>query len=136
MIRQAILCLDDEVIIVEALRQELKEKFGGLFRYETALSSIEAEELLGELSSEGVRVILIISDWLMPGMKGDEFLALVKERHPEIRAIMITGHADAAAIARVLGGGLADCVLHKPWNSAELTGAVERCLRGIGGEVD
>jgi len=134
MTKQAILCVDDEAIIVMSLSQEIRSHFHDRFIYETALSAEEAFSIIDELTKEGIRLIMVISDWLMPGMKGDEFLALVKERHPEIRAIMITGHADATAIARVLGGGLADCVLHKPWNPAELTDAVERCLRGVGGE--
>ena len=63
--RQAILCLDDEVIIVEAMRQELRGYFGQRFLYETALSAGEARNVLEDLVDEGVKVILIISDWLM-----------------------------------------------------------------------
>ncbi len=126
--RQAILCLDDEVIIVEAMRQELRGYFGQRFLYETALSAGEARDVLEDLVAEGVQVILIISDWLMPGTKGDEFLDEVRKRYPGLRAILVTGQADEAAIERVERENLAECVVRKPWKAEELTRAVDRCI--------
>lgn len=126
--RHAIVCLDDEIIIVEAMRQELRERFGKRFLYETALSADEARDVLSGLVEDGITVILIISDWLMPGMKGDEFLAEVRARYPGLNAIMVTGQADEDAIERVLSEGLACCIVRKPWKVDELTRAVESCL--------
>ena len=131
--RQAILCLDDEVIIVEAMRQELRGYFGQRFLYETALSAGEARNVLEDLVDEGVKVILIISDWLMPGTRGDEFLAEVRKRHPGLRAILVTGQADEAAIERVERDNLAECIVRKPWKADELTKAVEHCI-GVSGK--
>jgi response regulator RpfG family c-di-GMP phosphodiesterase len=93
---------------------------GPEYVYEKATSAAMAFEIINELASDGIRVILIISDWLMPGMKGDEFLEKVKEIHPEIRAIMITGHIDEAATQRVLNNDSVLTVLHKPWDPDEL----------------
>jgi signal transduction histidine kinase len=42
--------------------------------YELAESVEEAWEVIEELYEEGIRIIIVISDWLMPGIKGDEFL--------------------------------------------------------------
>ncbi|PJZ70444.1 two-component system response regulator [Leptospira perolatii] len=125
--QNVILCVDDEPIILVALKQELKKKFGNQFQYETALNAPEALELIDELSAGGVKVILILSDWLMPGMKGDEFLILVSQKHPDIRTIMVTGHVDEAAIERVKNDAGAYAVFPKPWDSKKLMEAVRVC---------
>lgn len=122
---KAILCVDDEAIILLSLLQELKRSFGSTFNYEKANSAESALEIIDELSSEGMRVILIISDWLMPGMKGDEFIKIVKEKHPEIKVIMITGHADESAIERVTHIASVVAVLKKPWHSGKLVSLIK-----------
>jgi len=129
MEKEAILCVDDEVIVLLALHEELKRNLGSRFLYESARSAEEALEVLGELVTEGVSVILIISDWLMPGIKGDEFLIMVKEKYPGIKSIMITGHADDEAIDRAVRQACVSKVLHKPWKSDDLMTAINECCQ-------
>lgn len=117
---RAILCVDDESIILLTLLQELKTMLGSSYVYEKATSAIAAFEIIEELAGDGIKVILVISDWLMPGMKGDEFLELVKIRYPSIRAIMISGHIDDAGTARVKNNDSVLSMLRKPWNPEEL----------------
>ena len=117
---EAILCVDDEAVILLSLLQELKTHLGNHYTYERATSAESALGIIDELDKEGIRVILIISDWLMPGMKGDEFIELVNHSHPEIKAIMITGQADESAIERVGSIHSVVAVLKKPWRSDEL----------------
>ena len=120
MNRSAIVCVDDEVIILAALKSELRNAFGNQFQYETATSATQAMELIGELQADKIQVILILSDWLMPGMKGDEFLKLVKEQYPGINAIMVTGNADERSLQSVLKEGLVRAVIRKPWKAEDL----------------
>ncbi|SIQ22918.1 Response regulator receiver domain-containing protein [Alkalispirochaeta americana] len=128
MSKQAILCVDDEVIILMALKQELRSHFKDQFIYEGAGDAQEALETINELERDGVSVILIISDWLMPGIKGDEFLFRVNESHPNIAAIMVTGHADPESI-QTMRERLGDIrVIHKPWRHADIINAVQACL--------
>jgi len=126
--KRAILCVDDEAIIVLSLKQELRSHYRDRFIYETALNAAEAMAIIEELAAEGVTVITIISDWLMPGLKGDEFLERVHERYPEIKSIIVTGHADEASLVRLLSQGSLSAILHKPWTSRDLIEAVDRCL--------
>ncbi|POR05650.1 two-component system response regulator [Alkalispirochaeta sphaeroplastigenens] len=128
MSKQAILCVDDEVIILMALKQELRSHFKDQFIYEGAGDAQEALETISDLEREGVSVILIISDWLMPGIKGDEFLLRVHQSHPGISAIMVTGHADPESIQK-MREQLGDIrVIHKPWRHADIINAVQACL--------
>lgn len=124
MEKQAILCVDDERIILLSLVQELRNAFGKKYLYEKAETADEALAAIDDLVSEGIHVILIISDWLMPGIKGDEFLESVSLKHPGIKAVMITGHADREAIERVNQNASVLAVLKKPWDSDELIGLI------------
>lgn len=123
--KKAILCVDDEVIILLSIVQELKRSFGKRFIYEKALNADLALKTVKELAQEQVEVIFIISDWLMPGMKGDEFLELVHKQYPRIKAVMLTGQADKAAVDRVKMNASVLAVFHKPWNPAELISIIK-----------
>jgi CheY-like chemotaxis protein len=124
---RAILCVDDEAIIVISIKQELKARYADGYIYETALNAEDALDLLGQLKSEGVDVALVISDWLMPGMKGDELLRRVKESG-DAKTILVTGQADSAVLDALIRDGVADEVVRKPWAYADFMRRIERCL--------
>lgn len=124
----AILCVDDEKMILNSLKAQLKEKFGNNYTYETAENANEATEVIDELRDDNVNVVVIVSDWLMPGIKGDEFLINVHKKYPEIVKIMLTGQADAQAIERSRKeADLFHCIL-KPWSEDELVTTIQSAL--------
>ncbi|HUX37381.1 MAG TPA: response regulator [Rectinemataceae bacterium] len=126
--RRAILYVDDEAVILLALRQELLRHFRGSFLVETALDADEAERVIGELEAAGIEVSLVISDWLMPGRKGDEFLIDLRRSHPRIKSMLVTGQADEEALRRTeREAGLCAC-FRKPWEMKALKEAIEACL--------
>ena len=124
MSKRAIVCVDDEAIILLSLKQELKTCFGDSFLYETATSGFEALDIVESLKEDGIEAVLIISDWLMPGLNGDEFLQLVSSRYDKVAAIMITGHADETAIHKLEADPSVLAVLRKPWNPKTLRSIV------------
>jgi CheY-like chemotaxis protein len=126
--KPAILCVDDERIILLALKQELRAAFGDAFDYESAGDANEAMELIEELAAEGTQVIILISDWLMPGIKGDEFLIKARERCPGAGAIMITGHADQTSLNRLKETMKDVVILLKPWKAEVLKQAIQACM--------
>jgi CheY-like chemotaxis protein len=120
MLKNVILCVDDEKIILNSLKSQLKLEFGNEYIYETAESAIDAEELIDELVVEGCKILVIVSDWLMPGIKGDEFLIRIHKKYPQIVKILLTGHASDDAIKKaIIDANLHKC-LAKPWSSEEL----------------
>ena len=125
---KAILLVDDEAIILLALKQLLRLHYGQGYRYETALSAAEGLECIRELAAEGIEIVLVISDWLMPGMKGDEFLSLVHVSYPAIKLIMVTGHADEAEIERLSGEIELQGFIRKPWSPERLFEVVDAAL--------
>lgn len=120
MSKSAIICVDDEVVILDSLKKQLKRRFGDRFIYELAESATEAWLIIEELDAEGIEIIAIVSDWLMPGMKGDEFLIQIHQSFPKIIKVMLTGQADEVAIERVQREANLHACLYKPWTEAEL----------------
>lgn len=124
----AILCVDDEPIILNSLKEQLRRHFGMRYLYETAESADEAWEVIDDLCGDGIDLLIIVSDWLMPGIKGDEFLAQVHQRYPHIVTMMLTGQADDAAIERARRDANLYACFHKPWKEEELVQAVAAAL--------
>jgi DNA-binding NtrC family response regulator len=129
MLTTVILLVDDEKTILDSLRSQLRNLYGDSYEYETAETAAEAWEVLDDLLGEGMRVVVVVSDWLMPGQRGDEFLALLRERHPHIGRVMLTGHANAEALARAREEAHVYKILHKPWQPEDLRTAIEGALR-------
>ena len=124
----AILCVDDEVMILESLREQLQRNFGDRYLYEVAEGIDEAWEVIAELYAEGIRILVVVSDWLMPGVKGDEFLIAVHKRYPEIISIMLTGQADEACVERVRTEAALYALLRKPWSEEDLVHIIQTAL--------
>lgn len=120
VISKAILCVDDERIILTSLRTQITRNFGQDFICELAESAEEALEVIDELSQENIAIIIVVSDWLMPNMKGDEFLIQIHQKHPKIIKILLTGQADRQAIERTHQYADLHCHLPKPWDEQKL----------------
>jgi CheY-like chemotaxis protein len=128
MSESAILCVDDEVVILDSLKEQLKRKFGDRFIYEVAESADEAWEVIKELQEDEIQVIAIVSDWLMPGIKGDEFLIQIHQQFPKLITVMLTGQADEEAIERAKEQANLHACLYKPWTEQELTQIITSAL--------
>ena len=129
MERKAIICVDDEIIILESLREQMEKHFGDNYIYETAESAEEALEILDELDEEGIDVAIIVSDWLMPGMKGDKFLLHIDLKYPRVVKVLLTGQADQESVDTL--EELADLftLIPKPWNKEELITVIKKGLK-------
>ncbi len=128
MSKKAILCVDDESTILTSLGDQLQSHFGDRYVYEFAESADEALEVIEELNKDGLEILVIVSDWLMPGMKGDEFLIQVHQQYPNIVTVMLTGQANEEAIERVRREANLHHCLYKPWREEEL---IETLISGL-----
>ncbi|BDA79978.1 response regulator [Leptospira kobayashii] len=128
---KAILFVDDEQIILMSLKSQLKKHFGNEYRYETAQNTEEAWSIIEELVEEGIYILIIISDWLMPNQRGDEFLRDVHKKHPEIKKIIISGHIDENSLNKLKGEVNLHSFLNKPWSETDLIKKVEDAIAKI-----
>lgn len=117
-----IVCVDDEKIILDSLNTQLTRNLGSEFHYEFAESAEEALNIIDEIGDEENEVLyVVISDWLMPGMKGDELLSTVRKKVKNVITILLTGHVDNQVVRAIenRNDGKIKCV-YKPWNEQDL----------------
>ncbi|MCK5522452.1 MAG: hybrid sensor histidine kinase/response regulator [Thiomargarita sp.] len=119
MDKPVILCVDDEQLLVDALKQQLKLQFGNNYQIETAESGSEALEIIEELLEEDIEIPLVISDQLMPGMKGNELLKQIHAIIPKTLKILLTGQADADAVGKAVNNANLYRYIAKPWEPTD-----------------
>ena len=91
-----ILIVDDEEAILESLELTL----GIEYRVFTATSAEAGLEILDRED-----IALVISDQVMPGMSGVEFLEKAIERNPRATRMMLTGYADMPSLIAAINEG-------------------------------
>jgi len=70
---------------------------------------------------------IVISDWKLPGMPGDEVLSFLKSHSPQCGFILITAHSDASHAINMIRAG-ADDYLPKPFDKTSLLFTVNKLL--------
>ena len=123
-----ILCVDDEPIVLTALREQFERGLDG-YEVEVAQDAAEALEILDALGAAGAPVPVVVSDHIMPGMKGDELLVHVHRRLPDTRTILLTGQAGLDAVGRAVNDAGLYRYITKPWKPDDLTMTVREAAR-------
>ena len=95
--KDKVLLVDDDAMVLAGLKRQLRNQF----RIDTALSG---EEALKQVQENGPYAV-IVSDFMMPGMNGVEFLSYVKKTSPDTVRMMLTGSADMPTAIRAVNEG-------------------------------
>lgn len=128
MDKKIIMCIDDEQIVLTSLMGQLGNTFGSKYIYESFINPDDAWDFIDETYAEGLDVNLIICDWLMPQIRGDEFMIKVHKRFPKVKMIMLSGQADQKAVDRAFKEANLLKFISKPWEKIELMSEVESAL--------
>ncbi|VAX26523.1 hypothetical protein MNBD_NITROSPIRAE01-2236 [hydrothermal vent metagenome] len=115
-----ILIVDDE--------PNIRSSLGRLFHregYETLLAET-ATDALDILETGPVSVVL--TDYLMPGQSGVEFLRVVKKRYPQAIRIVLSGKADMESIMAGVREGVVSHFLLKPWDNNVLKKIIRKAV--------
>lgn len=120
---KTILIVDDEKMITTTLSTLIKMVLKYSVKvFNDPVKALESEELIEKEAD------MIISDFMMPGMNGLEFLKSVKEKNPEAVTILLTGYADKEnAIKSINEVGLY-YYLEKPWDNEALIKIIQNGL--------
>jgi CheY-like chemotaxis protein len=116
----AILAVDDERIILDSIRIQLEKNFNAKYLLEFAESADEALEIVDSLTNGGVKILLVISDYLMPGMKGDEFANILKNKFPKVNIVMLTGQITSDISTTLIDKNIILKLISKPWQENDL----------------
>ncbi|MBX2840732.1 MAG: response regulator [Flammeovirgaceae bacterium] len=124
-----IICVDDQREVLSTIAKDLSV-FENDLTIEECESAAEAEELIDEIDSEGNFVAMIISDHVMPGKSGVEFLSDVNkdDRFPNTQKILLTGLATHQDTIAAINSASINQYLEKPWNKEELIKSVKKLL--------
>jgi len=127
--KSVILCVDDEQTILESLKIELKQAFSDQYLIETAECSEEALELVEQLLEENYEVPVVISDYILPDIKGDELLKLIHAISPATVKVMLTGQADRETVENTLKHAKLYRYIKKPWQNEDLVFTVSEAIK-------
>ena len=114
-----ILIVDDEEIVIRSCKRILA---GADFTIDAVQSGLEALKMVDETDYD-----IVVLDIMMPGMDGLEVLQQVKERHPGVEVIMMTGLSQIKTAVQAMKLGAFD-YLPKPFDPDELKHVVDRAL--------
>ena len=129
MSKGKVVCVDDERAVLISLRDQLTRLLGNDYDIELAESGEEALEILSELQQAKTEVPLIISDQIMPAMKGDELLIQIHNQSPKTLKILLTGQATLDAVVNAVNAANLYRFIAKPWNETDLGLTVREAIR-------
>lgn len=116
-----IILIEDQKEVLAAVAKDI-DTLEENFVIEECDSAAEAEELMEELDSEGAHIALIISDHIMPGKSGVDFLIEINEdsRFRPTKKILLTGLATHQDTINAINNAAIDRYLEKPWDPEQL----------------
>ncbi|MGK7877300.1 MAG: diguanylate cyclase [Xenococcaceae cyanobacterium] len=120
MKKPVIICVDDEATVLDSLKIELKKAIGDQCIVETAEGGKDALYLLEELLEDKCEVAVVLSDYIMPDIKGDEVLKRIHAMSPNTLKIMLTGQADVEAVGNAIKHARLYRYIAKPWQPEDL----------------
>ena len=120
MRKPVIICIDDEPTVIDSLKIELRRAVGDDCIIETAEGGKDALELVEELLKDGLEVAVVLSDYIMPDIKGDEVLTHIHNMSPNTLTIMLTGQADIEAVGQAIQNARLYRYMAKPWQPEDL----------------
>jgi CheY-like chemotaxis protein len=111
---QHILVVDDDALMLSLMAKALSE-----YRVSVARHPSEALQIV----DKRLNLDLLITDYLMPEMTGDELLGRIRERRPALKALLVSGHG-ATLEQEVPDWWHSEPHLAKPFTLAALRDAV------------
>jgi len=112
-----VLFVDDEENILHSVERVFSDKDIRI------LKASSAEKALEIIKTEDIAVL--VSDNLMPGMKGTELLSRARDISPDTVRILMTAHADLATAINAINEGEVFRFVVKPWENDMLEGVVQ-----------
>jgi len=106
-----LLIVDDN----EPVRKLLCEQFSPHFTIYTADSAEAAFKSLDKFSIQ-----VVLSDQHMPGISGTDFFKKIKDEHPEVVRLLLSGYADQQSAIKAINEGAVFRYVTKPWEFEDL----------------
>ncbi len=119
--KYAVVCVDDDPYILQMLGFQLSKVMDQkctLIEYFT--DPKKALDNIDELVSQNIDIIFVMVDYQMPKMTGAELIRSIKEKHKNLRCVMLSGQANTSSVNSLKEENLLEEFLAKPWDESEL----------------
>ena len=117
--KATVVIVDDE----QSILKELKILLGRMYNVHVFANPEEAERFVDDQP-----VDLVVSDEMMPEMRGSVLLARIHKKHPDICNIVLSGQAEKDDIVRAVNEGHIFSFLYKPAERQQLINVIEKGL--------
>lgn len=118
-----LLLVDDHRIVLDGLRSLFDQDS----QFEILGAANSAEEALVFLQK--LRPDIVLMDYSMPGLNGSQLAAIIKEKHPGVKRVMLSMHDEVVLVNQMLKEGV-DGYLLKSIQQAELKMALRQIMDG------
>jgi len=118
--KRTVLFVDDEPNILKSVQRLLRQEDMDVL---CASTGEEALEILGQTPAQ-----VVVTDQRMPEMSGVDLLSAVRERHPEIIRMMLTGFTEIKVAVEAINRGEIYRLITKPWNDDELRATIRQAF--------
>ncbi len=129
MKKPVIICVDDEIFLLNSLRETINSFFNEKVYTIIAESGPEALELIKHYKKNGNDIPVIISDYIMPVMKGDVFLREAHKLLPKTKKILLTGQATLEGVRNAINWAELYRFIVKPWDNLDLELTITEAFR-------
>jgi len=119
--KHTVLIVDDEQVTRNLMNEALEKEPYELLMADSAEKAMEMLERR--------RVDVVVSDEMMPGMPGSEFLALVRKRYPDTIRMILTGHASIESAVRAINEGKIYHFFTKPCRIYDLAITIRKAIQ-------
>ncbi len=126
--KYSIVVIDDEPLIVSAVKFQLRKHFEQQFEIESANNATEGLALINSIILSNMEVPLVICDYLMPGVKGDDLIVELHNQHHNTSSVLLTGQIDVQAMGNIVNHAKLFRYLAKPWDEMDLILTVREAI--------
>ena len=127
----AILAVDDEKIILDSIKIQIEKNFSHKYLFDYADNPEEALEVIDELIHEDISLLLVISDYMMPGMNGEDFAKAIKSKINKANILLLTGHMSEEKGIDLIEKNIVLKVMQKPWKEEMLIEFINKLSENV-----
>ncbi len=125
----AILCIDDEWMVLDVLSEQLSRCLKDQETIVAAETAEEALEVIEELQEEGYEIAVVIVDYYLPGMTGSELLVTLQNQLPHTLKILLTGNINPENFEEIVQKTNLYRYITKPWDELDLQLTIQEAIR-------
>ena len=128
----AVVCVDDDPMILQVLAFQLNKILDNqsvMIEFDT--NPNDALDDIDVIISDNVDIIFVLVDYQMPEMTGAELIRKIKEKHPKLSCLMLSGQANAIQVSGLETDNLLEEFIEKPWSELQLRNAIAKLTKTL-----